>query len=140
MITFAFDASDLAAALEAVGDNLRRDLPTGMEVLCESVASRARREHSWRDRSGQLTSSTQSAGVEEQSGDYIGTVSFAARAKTSRKYPQGYLYGLVQEFGNRAGTVKGSRFITNALKAQDSRPLEDALERSFAAAGFRVVR
>lgn len=139
MIRFEFHAEDVDKAMGAARDGLRRELPKGLELMLDAIASRARGDHGYVDRSGNLTASTQSAGI---AGDIdaglVGIVAFAAKSKSSPKYPTGYLYGLVQEHGTRDGRVKGKKFITNAVKAQDATPLTDAMKRAFRGAGFSV--
>ena len=140
MIRLVFNADDFAKAMGSARENLSREIPRGLDMLLDAVAARARGDHRYRDRSGNLTASTMSAGHSgDMAGGFRGVVSFAARSRSSRKYPQGYLYGLVQEHGTRDGRVPATKYITNAVKAQGAEPLEDALRRAFRNAGFEVV-
>lgn len=139
MIVFELNADSLADAMGAARANMAQELPRGLDMLLEAVAARARSTHGYKDRSGNLTASTMSAGhAGDLASGLTGTVSFAARSKSSRKYPSGYLYGLVQEHGTRDGRVPATKFVTNALEAQSAEPLEDALRRAFVSAGFAV--
>lgn len=140
MIRLVFNADDFAKAMGAATTNLGQEIPRGLDHLLEAIAARARGNHGYKDRSGNLTASTQSAGYSgSMATGFRGIVGFAARSKSSRKYPQGYLYGLAQEHGTRDGRVPATKYITNAVKAQGAEPLEDALRRAFRNAGFEVV-
>lgn len=135
----AFDAIDEALARLQV--NVRAEAPEGLSLIAEQVASRARESHTYTDRSSALTQSTQATDVQRVGdGEFTVTVSFAAKSRSSKKYPSGYNYGLVQHWGNKAGTIKGNPWILKALQAQDNGPLVDCLRRAIQQTpGFRVV-
>lgn len=140
MIEVTIDTGAFADAMQRLPAILARRMRTGLDATLDSVAARARSNHpGWVARSGALDASTQNAGIAQDGGELTGVVAFSAKSKSTAKNPGGYLYGLVQEFGTKDGRVKGTRFIRNAIDAQDSQLLQDSLEAALKDAGFSVT-
>jgi hypothetical protein len=133
VIIVEFDTDALNQSLATLPGRLDARLREGLESTCEAIAARARGTTTYQDRTGALRASTQSAGTVSVGSELVGTVSFAARSK------RGYLYGLVQEFGNKVPGIHAKKFIRDAIDAQDGVILEGSLGAAFEDAGFTVV-
>ena len=130
MINAVFEAGGLDDALGAFQSRINVRLREGLEATCEAIAARARQTTTYKDRTGLLRASTQSAGVEQNGANLEGIVSFAARSK------RGFLYGLALNDGTIH--IRAKKFIDDAVAAQDGSLIEASLGAAFRDAGFTV--
>lgn len=147
MISISLDPGGMHRALSQLSTQVDRHLREGLEATLESIAARAKQTTTFVDRTGLLRNSIRSEGAQGSffGGQMTGSIGFGATAGDAARAAgrklrrgRGFQYGLAQEFGTRTG-VREKRFIRDAIDAEGSEFLEDAVANAFRAAGFEVA-
>jgi hypothetical protein len=157
VIDYELDVDEVVEGIDQVGRKLRQKVPDALELGAELVVNRAKQVHGFKDQTGELTNSIASDGVQGTWGADLHAIVAAGAAhgifvhegtephKIKPKHRKSLRWpgpdGFVFAKGVDHPGTDADPFLANALEAklgEVDAVLQDAVDASFAEAGFEV--